>query len=306
MLSRRTLISAAGSTAMLAACGQNGTTDGPAKAGELAVQAAARKIDKVGLQSYTLREALSQDFEGTFKMIKDIGYDYVELNDRNFSERTPAQLKAILDDLDLPSPASHIGYDRVINDTDAVIAAGKTLGAKYMIVPYMAEDQRSLEDWKRHAKALNAAGERFADAGLRLAYHNHQFEFDDLGGGTTALEILMTEASADNLDFELDIFWTTLAQINVPDLLRKYPGRFKLCHVKDMKGDPTRAPSLSYEEIGDQLMANVGEGDTDFEAIFALNDISGLEYFIAEHDHPKRPFGNSIANSLIAIREMRF
>ncbi len=300
-LSRRAILSGAGSALALTACGQ-GTASGPAKTGVKA----AGKINKVGIQTYTLRKALAEDFEGTFQMIKDVGYDYVELNERNFTEKTPAELKAMLTDIGLPCPASHIDYNRVVNETEAIIAVAKTLDAKYMVVPYMADDQRSLEDWKRHAAALNLAGEKFADAGLRLAYHNHQFEFDDLGGGTTAMEVLMDGTTSKTLDFELDIFWASLASIDIAALMRRYPKRFKLCHVKDLKGDPASAATMTYEEVGNQLMVNVGEGDTDFEAIFALNDISGMEYFITEHDQPKMPYRSAIQTSLGAVRAMRF
>ena len=305
MFSRRTLMTGATSAVALAACGQNTATEAAKETVTKAV-VGKRKIDKIGIQSYTLRKALAEDFKGTFQMIKDVGYDYVELNERNFSDKTPEQLKAILDEVGLPSPSSHINYDRATGETDVIIAAAKTLGAKYMVVPYMADDQRSLEDWKRHAKALNMAGEKFADAGLRLAYHNHQFEFDDLGGGITAMEILLNETSADNLDFELDLFWAALASVDVSSLVRRGEGRFKLCHIKDLKGDPKLAKDMSYDEIGNNLMVNVGEGQLDFESLFAMNDVSGMEYFIAEHDHPKMPYRNAIATSYQAIRNMRF
>ena len=305
MFSRRTMMTGAASAVSLSACGQNTATEAAKETMTKAV-AGKRKIDKIGIQSYSLRKALAEDFKGTFQMIKDVGYDYVELNERNFSEKSPEQLKAILDEIGLPSPSSHINYDRVIGETDAIIAAAKTLGAKYMVVPYMADDQRSLDDWKRHAKTMNMAGEKFADAGLGLAYHNHQFEFDDLGGGTTAMDVLMNETAPENLDFELDIFWANLASIDVPQLIRRYPGRFKLCHIKDLKGDPKSAANMSYEEVGNKLMMNVGEGDTDFEAVFALNEISGMEYFITEHDQPKMPYRGAISTSLNAVRNMRF
>ena len=305
MLTRRTILSGAGSATILAACGQGGST-APLEETVKKAKEAKRKIDKVGLQTYTLRNAMAEDFRGTFQMIKDVGYDYVELNDRNFSEKTPAELKAMLDEIGLPSPSSHMGYDKFKDDLPFVIQTAKTLQTDYVIVPYMAENLRSLEDWKRHAAVFNTAGEKLADEGVRFAYHNHQFEFDDLGGDTTAMEVLMNETDPRFVDFQLDIFWTNLASVDVPDLMRKYPGRFKLSHIKDLKGDPKAALTMSYEDIGAKLMKNVGEGETDFEAMFALNDISGMEYFVAEHDQPKQPYRDSIATSLSAIRNMRF
>lgn len=297
--SRRHILAGAGSAAVLAACGQAPSVTKAAEAKGM--------IDKVGIQSYTLRKALAEDFKGTFQMIKDVGYDYVELNGRNWTDMAPVELKAMLNDIGLPTPSAHISMDDIAGgDISRLVKVLEPLDLKYAVVPWIGDDQRTLEDWKRHAAVMNAAGERLADSGMRLAYHNHQFEFDDLGGGTTAMEVLMNETAANNLDFELDIFWANLVSTDLPALMRRYPGRFKLCHIKDLKGDLTRAKDMSYEDIGEQLMVNVGEGDTDFEAIFALNDISGMEYFITEHDQPKAPYQGAITTSLNAVRNMRF
>lgn len=303
MLSRREMLSGAGALT-LAACGNS-----PQNQAVSRVLTPAGKIDKVGLQTYTLRKMMADDFRGTFQMIKDVGYDYVELNGRNWAEMSPSDLKAMLMDIGLPSPAAHISYDDVAgDDVSALIKTAKTLGLDYAIVPYMSEDQRGLEDWKRHAKVMEAAGRKLADNGIRLAYHNHQFEFEDLGGGTTAMEVLLTETSVEALDFELDIFWTNLASVDIAALFAAYPGRFKLCHIKDMAGDPKEflKANPSYEEIGTNHMVNVGEGNTDFAAIFALNALSGMEYFINEHDLPKEPYKNAVATSLKTVRDLRF
>lgn len=301
-LSRRTVLSGAASAVALAACGE-----GPAASAVKAAAQGQRKIGKVGLQTYTLRKAMAEDFKGTFQMIKDIGYDYVELNNRNWVDMAPTELKAMLNDIGLPTPAAHISMEDVAReDISGVKDISKTLELKYAIVPWVGEDARTLEDWKRHARLMNAAGEKLADSGTRLAYHNHQFEFDDLGGGTTAMDVLLTETVPDNVDFELDIFWANLVNVDILALFAKYPGRFKLCHIKDLKGDPAMAASMSYQDVGEKLMVNVGEGDTDFAALFALNDISGMEYFIAEHDRPKPPYKNAVSTSLTNIRNMRF
>ena len=292
---RRSLLALGGAALALTACKDKASK-------------AAGSIAKIGLQTYSLRTALGQDFLGTLKMIKSVGYDYVELNDRNFSDQSPEALKAMLDEAGLPSPASHIGYDRVVADPKGVAKTAKTLGCKYMIIPYMGEDQRALSDWKRHAAAMNASGKVLRDAGVKLAYHNHQFEFEDLGGGTTAMDILINETDADLVDFELDLFWTALAKVDAIDVFKMAPGRFKLCHVKDLAGDPWTATAngAGYEEITRDYMVDVGQGEIDFKRIFAQNALSGMEYFIAEHDNPKTPYRNAIATSEAAIRAMRF
>jgi sugar phosphate isomerase/epimerase len=294
-LSRRSFIATSTAALSLSACGKGSV-------------AAKSSIEKVGLQTYTFREMMAEDFIGTFQMIKDVGYDYVELNERNYSEKTPEQLKAILDDVGLPCPATHIGYDNLAGNIEGLIKTARILGCQYMTLPYIADDQRSLEDWKRHAALLNEAGAKMADQGVTLAYHNHQFEFDDLGGGTTAMDLLLDSVQPENATFQLDFFWANLAKQDIPALLKSHPGRFKLCHVKDMKGSADTAieNNLSYEEIHQTLMVDVGQGDTPFEDYFALNDISGMEYFIAEHDGPTKPYRQSAQNMYDGVKALRF
>jgi len=295
MYSRRLFMGASAAAIGLTACNGGNT------------KVATRTIDKIGIQTYTLREIFEPDPVGTLKMIKEVGYDYVELNGRNFAERSVESLAAMINDAGLYSPATHISYDAVVKTPEVTAKGCELLGCKYAIVPWIAEDQRSKEDWYRHAKTLNEAGKIMRDNGVRLAYHNHQFEFDDLGGGETAMDILMDQTSPDNMDFELDLFWTALASAGIPALFKKGQGRFKLCHIKDMKGDPKPYyESRDYSNISKQLMVNVGEGELPFESWFALNDISGMEYFITEHDNPVKPFRNAIKVSHDSVRAMRF
>jgi len=302
LLSRRNMLAASAGAAALAACGKTADTSKSASG------ATGNSISKVGIQTYTLREAMGKDFLGTLKMIKDVGYDYVELNERNYAERTPQQLKDALDEVGLPCPASHMGIDTIRRNFAGGMSAAKQLGLEYVFVPYIAENERSLEDWKAHASLLNGAGEVMRNEGVKLGYHNHQFEFEDLGGGTTAMQVLMENTDPENVCFELDLYWTVLAQLKPTDVIAKYPGRFRACHIKDMTGGAAAAAAAgaSYDELTRDYMVDVGQGEIDFEPIFAMNDVSGMEYFIAEHDFPKAPYRNAIQNSLDAIRAMRF
>lgn len=294
MYSRRLFMGTAAAALGMSACGGGH-------------KVSANKIDKVGIQTYTLRDIFEPDPVGTLKMIKEVGYDYVELNGRNFAERSIEDVKAMIDDAGLYSPATHISYDMGVKTPEMTAKACQALGCKFAIIPWVDEAQRKKEDWVRHAAAFDTAGKIMNDHGVRLAYHNHQFEFDDLGGGETAMDILMDQTSPENMDFELDLFWTALASANIPALFEKGKGRFKLCHIKDMKGDPKAYyESRDYGNISKELMVNVGEGELPFESYFALNDVSGLQYFITEHDNPLKPYRNSIKVSHDAVRAMRF
>lgn len=267
---------------------------------------AKNKIDKIGIQTYTLRELFSQDALATLKMIKDAGYDYVELNGRNFKQLPAARLRGMLDQVGLPAPASHISYDMIKGDMSELIKTSKTLGLKYVTIPWINDDVRLLSDWQSHARVMDRAGEELRDNGLLLAYHNHQFEFDDLGGGTTAMEILLNECDPEHLSFQLDLFWAELGNVDIPKLFKSNPGRFKLCHIKDMGPNRADFANADYPEISKKLMRNVGEGVLPFEEYFALNEISGMEYFIAEHDSPPKPYQQSVTQCYNAIKEMRF
>lgn len=265
------------------------------------------QISKVGLQTYSLRKALAEDFVGTFQMIKDVGYDFVELNGRNFADRTPAELRQILDGVGLPAPATHVDYDS-LSDTPAKLAETvATLGCDYAVLPWLGDDQRGLDDYKRHAAMMNNSAEVLNAADVKLAYHNHHFEFFDLGDGQTGLDILLAETDPARVAFEIDFFWAALAGVDIPKLFKTHPGRFKLCHIKDMSGDPAPyANSLDFETTIADLMVNVGEGTLPFETYFAENAVSGLEYFIAEHDNPPQPFRQSIQTSYDAVKALRF
>ena len=264
------------------------------------------KINEIGIQTYTLRELFSQDALSTLKMIKNAGYDYVELNRRNFEQVPAVELRDMLDEVGLPAPSSHISYQMIQGDVSELVKTSRVLGLKYVIVPWIDEDARLLSDWKSHARLMDQAGRELRDNGIHLAYHNHQFEFDDLGGGTTAMDVLLSECSPEHLTFELDMFWAYLANVDITQFLKANPGRFKLCHIKDMGENKADYVNADYSIMSSELMKNVGQGIIPFEAYFAHNEISGLEYFIAEHDSPPQPYAQSIKQSYNAIKNMRF
>ena len=294
-LDRRQFIGASGAAMLLAGCQQSATP------------IASDRIDQIGIQTYTLREALGQDFVGTFEMIKQVGYDYVELNRRDFSERSPAELKQILNDVGLPSPITHVDYDSLANRAAEVGDIAAELGCEHVILPWITDEQRNLDAYKSHAAMLNRAAETLKAYGVQVGYHNHQFEFFDLGGGETGMGILLNETDPDLVAFELDLFWVALTGTDIVDLFTRNPGRFKYCHVKDLAGDASAyRDSVDFPTIVSKFMKNVGEGELPFESYFAARETAGLQYFVAEHDNPPQPFRESIATSYEAMRAMRF
>ena len=298
-LNRRQFVGASGAALLLGACKQ--------ASGAPSVTVPTGQIDKIGIQTYTLREAMGEDFVGTLQMIKDVGYDYVELNGRNFAERSPAELKKILDDIGLPSPITHADYDSLANRPEELADVASELGCSHIILPWISDEQRGIDQYKVHAEMLNRAGEVLQASNIQVGYHNHQFEFFDLGDGATGMEILLSETDPSLVNFELDLFWAALTGADIVGLFEKYPGRIKMCHIKDLSGDASAyRTSLDFAAIVQSVMANVGEGELPFEEYFAANEISGMEYFIVEHDNPPRPFRQSVETSLNTVRGMRF
>ena len=295
-MNRRHFLSTTGAALVAGACGSPSSAAAP-----------QGKLDQIGIQTYTLRAAMAEDYVGTFQMIKDVGYDYVELNRRNFVDRTPAELKVLLDDIGLPAPITHVDYEMLDARASELGDIAGTLGCSHAILPWVNEDQRSLEAYKAHAEMLNRAGETLKSYGVTVGYHNHQFEFFDLGAGETGMATLLQETDPELVAFELDMFWAALSGTDIVGLFEAYPGRFKYCHVKDLKGDASAyRTSLDFGAIVANHMANVGEGELPFETYFAANKISGIEYFIAEHDNPPQPYRDSAATSYQAMRAMRF
>lgn len=296
MFSRRFVMGACAAAAGMAACGPKGVA-----------RSGGRQLQKLGLQTYSLREIFEPDPVGTLRMIKELGFDYVELNGRNFAERSTADLKMMIEDAGLTSPGSHYNLQGIAEDFSGAVKAVKDLGLDYLVVPWIDAAMRNPAGYKRMAKLFNQRGRQAREAGFKLAYHNHQFEFDDLGGGQTGFDILLNETDPNVFDFELDLFWTVLAQQDVVALMQAHPGRFKMCHIKDMQGDPSPFKgSLDFEGIIKAHMVNVGEGNIAFEDFFALNDVSGLEYFVIEHDNPAKPYRASMKQSIDHLRAMRF
>lgn len=268
---------------------------------------AQRQIEQIGIQTYTLRAAMDDDFVGTFQMIKDIGYDYVELNRRNLADRTPAELRSLLDDIGLPAPVIHLDYDMFATGATQIGDIAGELGCGHAILPWLTDEQRSLDAYQTHAEMLNRAGEVLKPYGVTAGYHNHQFEFFDLGEGQTGMGILLGETDPDLVAFELDLFWAALTGSDIVGLFEKHPGRFKYCHVKDLKGDASAyRTSVDFGAIVSAHMANVGDGDLPFESYFAAADVAGLEYFIVEHDNPPQPYRGSMETSYNAVKAMRF
>lgn len=266
--------------------------------------AQAPRIANPGVQLYTVRELLKQDFRGTLQRIAALGYREVEF--AGYFDQSPQAIRALLDDLGLAAPSAHAGDALLGPDAERAIDAALTVGHRYLVVAWVPPEQwRDLEGWKRRAQAFNRAGELCRRAGLQFCYHNHHFEFAQLLG-RRPYDLLLSDCDARLVQMELDLCWAAAARQDALQLLRDHPGRFPLVHLKQLKALPRldAADVLSMhmdEAVG--LMTEVGPGAIDFARLLADPASRGIRHFFVEHDQPAAPLA-SIETSLGYLRSL--
>ncbi|RAJ08188.1 sugar phosphate isomerase/epimerase [Chitinophaga skermanii] len=241
----------------------------------------AKGKKKVGLQLYSLRDSLPKDVPGVIAQVAKAGFQEVETYgfsiQGQFWGQTPKQFKALLKQHGLTAPSGHYGLGSFLHDgkTDelkAAIEAANVLGAEYVTIPWLEEGQRkSLDDYKRIAEKINIAAKACKEGGIRVAYHNHDFEFKKYGE-QTGYDILLADTDKSLVDFELDLYWVVRSGNDPIELFKKHPKRFTMWHVKDM------------DKQNHALNATVGTGAIDFKPIFAQASLSGMKHFFVEHE----------------------
>ena len=278
------------------------------QAGVLAAVACARPSQllaapapmKIGLQLYSLRETIATDIKATLAKVSRAGYQEVETYgyspEKHFWGLPPAEFKAALAANGLSTSSGHYDVGAFMQDGNAAslqpaIDAARGCGQRYLIVPYLDEKLRtSVADFKTVAARLNQAGALCQQAGLRLGYHNHDFEFKSLGG-TTLFDVMLRETNPRLVDFELDLYWVVRAGLDPVQLLQAHPGRFPLWHVKDM------------DKVRPDLNTEVGAGSIDFRKIFAQAGKAGLQHLFMEQENFSLDAYQSIAQSAAYIKK---
>ena len=236
----------------------------------------------IGLQLYSLRDYLGADVQSILAKVAQAGYQEVETYgygpEKQFWGLPPAQFKAALAAQGLRTSSGHYDLGGFMSGRDAqqlatAIAAAKGCGQTHVVVPYLDEKLRtSVADFKALAARLNEAGTQCRAAGLRLGYHNHDFEFKPIDS-TTLYDVLLRDTNPKLVDFEMDMYWVVRAGQDPIKLIQAHPGRFPLWHVKDM--DRAR-PELNTE---------VGAGSIDFRKIFAQAGTAGLRHLFMEQEN---------------------
>jgi sugar phosphate isomerase/epimerase len=271
---RRAFLSSLGAAAVSLATGYT-------PFGSAAAQFAPRARTKLGIQLYTLRSAASTNLSGTLAQLAAIGYSEIEF--AGFYNHSAAEVRGMLDQYGLTAPSAHIDIGQIEGAlAAAAFRDAKTVGLQWITVPSLPRVRRdTVDDWKQVAKQFNSVAAETQQQGFRFAYHNHNTELQKVGSAVP-LEVLLGETDPASVSFEMDVYWVVNGGADPLDLLARYPGRFKMLHLKDSKGPP------------DHRMTEVGSGAIDFKAILAR--AKGVEHYFVEHDQPEDPFASAKAS----------
>ena len=281
-MNRRTFIEASVATALATSLRRS------------AFAAATHKIDKIGVQLYTVRDAMKTDVPGTLAKIAAIGYKEMEF--AGYFGQSPKDIRALLDKNGLSSPSSHVPYDVVVAHWPEALDTAHQIGQNFIVCPMIDEKLRQAPDgYKRVAEQFNKAGEASKKAGIQFAYHNHFWEFepDKNLGGKFPYDYLLQNTDPNYVKMEMDLCWISVAGKDPLSYFNKYPGRFPLVHVKDYVNDPNATSSYagatgSVEFKG--RLADAGKGTIDFKRIFAESEKGGIKHYFVENDDAKQPF----------------
>lgn len=231
-------------------------------------------LEAYGLQLYTLRDDMPKDPKGTLRKIADMGYTQIEGYEGDmglFWGMEPQEFKDYLDEVGLTMVSTHCN----INENFEIKAQqAASIGIEYLICPYIgAQDGKA--GWQKVVDTFNARGKTCADNGLRFAYHNHAYSFDEVDG--IVPQAFMMDNTDDTVDYEMDIYWVVTAGEDPITWLNKYPKKWTLCHVKDRK------KGSSPEDT--EASVNLGMGSIDFPKIMAVAQEQGMEYYILEQEN---------------------
>ncbi len=252
---------------------------------------AATRISKIGLQLYTLRDKMKADVEDTLEKVAETGYKEVEF--AGYFDKTPAQIRHILDAHGLVSPSAHVPYESIASGWSKVLDDAHVVGHKFITVAWIPQEVRpDLDGWKRVAEQFNHAGEAARNAGFQFCFHNHNYEFAAMNG-TLPYDVLLAAADPKLVQMEMDLYWICSANQDPLPYFAKYPGRFPMVHVKDMGPAP------------EHKMMDVGKGIIDWKRIFAQSTQAGIQHYFVEHDEPTDAFAD-IKTSYDYLRNLEF
>lgn len=251
---------------------------------------------KVGIQLYSLRDAMEKDMDSTLKTVKEMGYDYVEF--AGYFGKSAEEVKAILDKYGLEAVSVHQAISLFEEEGQKAVDYLKTLGVKYCAIPWYNVDE-FISNWDATMDKFKNVSKLLGDNDIKLMYHNHDFEFNKING-EYILDRLYATLPEGVIMPQLDTCWVHYAGVNPSEYIRKYSGRIEVLHLKDfvcekLGGGPVYA---LIDEDGNEMdkgnkedngfkLVPVGSGIQDWTSILAAAEDAGVEYVIVEQDESK-------------------
>ena len=244
----------------------------------------------IGIQLYTVGKPMQQDAPGTLKKLHEIGYREVET--AGFGKYSAKEFRGLMDDAGLVCPSAHLPL--VKGELGPLFEDAHTVGARYatssMLVSARPDgspqklDTLGQDGFKQMAAHMNEIGAKAKQAGLKYAYHNHNFEFQSTGNGERGYDILLRETDPSVVWFEIDCGWMTVAGASPVAYMQKSPGRFRMLHIKDFQ--PVAQPTTDLSGAGRPQGTELGKGFIQYKAIFAEGRKAGIEHCFAEQEGP--------------------
>lgn len=260
-------------------------------------QFSADKKYKMGLQLFTIRDAMAKAPLESLQKVVTMGYEdletygYEPVKGEYYGFKSK-ELKRVLDDLNLSTSSGHYDFSNYFDQPDEAmeryvdqcIVGADALGQAYITWPWLHPQFRTIENFKLLSEKLNRIGEQVTNAGLGFAYHNHDFEFTD-HDGEHGYEIILNETDANQVKLQLDLYWAVhSSKLSPAELISKQPDRFVMWHIKDMD-----KVTRDYTELGN--------GSIDYSEMLSRMDYSGLQYYFLEQG------GNFAQNSMQSIAD---
>lgn len=264
---------------------------------------------KLGMVSYTYRHSFQKDVGATLDTIKALGITNMEFS--NLFGRTAQDIRALLDARGMRCTSFGVGYPDLENKIDQVAANAKTLGAEFVRVAWIPhQGDFTLDMAKKTVSDFNRFGKYLKDQGLTFCYHNHGYEFQPIpaevasevkGTDVTLFDYIVQKTDPKYVSYEMDILWTFFPGQNPAELLKRYPDRFKLMHVKDLRKGVQGNLSGGTPVENDVAL---GTGQLNLPEILKAADKTSIKYYYIEDESPS--ISTQVPVSIAYLRSLRF
>lgn len=241
-----------------------------------------------GIQLYTVDKELKTDVEGTLNKVHAIGYQEVEA--AGFGGLSAKAFRIALDKTGLKCSSSHF-FDFGSTDSGLIFEAANELGIHYIVSSGISRftdknpgHAMTADDFKAMGDFFNNIGRQAKQAGLQFAYHNHNFEFSELGQSKVGYDFLIENTDPDLVKLELDCGWMIAAGHNPVHYFHRYPSRYRMVHVKDFVKQAKASTSLASQDVPQGTV--LGTGYIDYRPILKAAKAAGVEHFYVEQEPP--------------------